>query len=90
MEGGWQGCLPSASPLSSVDAAGLPLDYSFIHLFRALMEVGGWWVAVEGRAKAFILERDAEEELNLERRKSFHSPGVVLTLSLLSAAKRWL
>lgn len=44
---------------------------------------------MEGRAKAFILERDAEE-LNLERRKTFHSPGVVPTLSLLSAAKRWL
>ena len=89
MAGRRQGCLPSPSPLSSVDAAGLPLDDAFIHLFRALMGVGGW-VAVEGRAKAFILERDAEEELNLERRKSFHSPGVVLTLSLLSAAKRWL
>ena len=30
LAGGRQGCLPSPSPLSSVDAAGLPLDYSFI------------------------------------------------------------
>ena len=59
-------------------------------IFSVLSWGWGEWVAVEGRAKAFILERDAEEELNLERRKSFHSPGVVLTLSLLSAAKRWL
>lgn len=48
----------------------------------------GW--GVEGRAEAFILKRDAEEELNLEMRKSFDSPAVAPTLSLLSVAKRWL
>jgi len=45
---------------------------------------------VEGRAKAFILKRDAEEELNLERIGKVSILQVWSSLCHLSAAKRWL
>lgn len=52
-------------------------------MFFFVLGCGG----IEGRAEAFILIRDAEEERNLEMRKSFDSPDVAPTRSLLSAAK---
>lgn len=55
-------------------------------MFFFVLGCGG----IEGRAEAFILIRDAEEERNLEMRKSFDSPDVAPTRSPLSAAKRWL
>lgn len=81
-----QGLFPH--PLSFVQGGCCwPPGKLFLHSSYFQCSDKGW----EGTAEVFILKREMQKkELNLEMRESFDSPVVALTMSLLSAGKRWM